>query len=123
MRIIDGIGNWVLVIMAAASFVSMIAAFILYSIVSNDLPSYGLQFNYSWAIPYWNSIATVFVMSWVSITAAIVFQIYRIRTIKKDEAQVAIDQTVTQETNEEVQTIQCETAKCEQIESEVPQQN
>ena len=123
MRIIDGIGNWVLVIMAAASFVSMIAAFILYSIVSNDLPSYGLQFNYSWAIPYWNSIATVFVMSWVSITAAITFQIYRIRTIKKDEAQVATDQTVTQETNEEVQTIQCETAKCEQIETEVPQQN
>lgn len=89
MRGIDGIGNWVLVIMAAASLISIFAAFNLYNIVSHDLYSYGLQFNYGWAIPYWNTIATVFVMSWVSIIAAIAFQIYRIRTIRKDEAQNA----------------------------------
>jgi hypothetical protein len=89
MRGIDGIGNWVLVIMAAASFISMIAVFSLHGIISQELPSYGLQFNYGWAIPYWNSIAIVFVMSWISIVAAIAFQIYRIRTIRKDEAQNA----------------------------------
>ena len=86
MRSIDGIGNWVLVIMAAASFISMIAAFNLNSIV-HDLTSYGLEFNYGWAIPYWNTITLVFIMSWISILAAIAFQIYRIRTIQKDEEQ------------------------------------
>ena len=115
MRGIDGIGNWVLVIMAAASFVSMIAALSLDSIVSHDFPSYGLQFSYSWAIPYWNIIATIFAMSWVSITAAIAFQVYRIKTIRKDEAEAATDQTVMQETDEEVQTIRWETV-CEQTE-------
>lgn len=88
MRGIEGIGNWVLVIMAAASFISMIAAFNLNSIV-HDLNFYGLEFNYGWVIPYWNTITIVFIMSWVSILAAIAFQIYRIRTIQKDEAQNA----------------------------------
>jgi dolichol kinase len=73
--------------MTAASFISIFAALNLHNIVSHNLYSYGLQFNYAWAIPYWNTIATVFVMSWVSIIAAIAFQIYRIRTIRKDEAQ------------------------------------
>jgi hypothetical protein len=87
MRGIDGIGNWVLVIMAAASFISMIAVLNLNSIVSHDLYSYGLQFNYGWAIPYWNTISIVFVTAWVSIIAAITFQIYRIRIIRKEETQ------------------------------------
>jgi uncharacterized membrane protein len=115
MRGIDGIGNWVLVIMAMTSFISMIAVLSLDSIVNHDLPSYGLQFNYAWTIPYWNTIATVFIMAWISIIAAIAFQIYRIRAIRKEEAEAATDQTVTQETEEEAQAIQCETAACEQI--------
>jgi len=89
MRGIDGIGNWILVIMATASVISMIAALSLNSIISQDLPSYGLQFNYGWAIPYWNTISLVFVMAWINIIAAIAFQIYRIRTIRKDEVQNA----------------------------------
>jgi hypothetical protein len=87
MRGIDGIGNWILVIMAAASFISMLAVYSLNDLVSQQLASYGLQFNYGWAIPYWNTIAIVFVMAWINISAAIAFQIYRIRTIRKDEAQ------------------------------------
>lgn len=87
MQGIDGIGNWVLVIMAAASFISMIAVFTLDTIISQELPTYGLTFNYSWAIPYWNTIALVFVMAWINIIAAIAFQVYRIRTIRKDEMQ------------------------------------
>jgi len=89
MRGIDGIGNWVLVIMAAASCISMIAALTLDSIMSQQLPSYGLQFNYGWAIPYWNTVATIFVMAWINIIAAITFQVYRLRTIRKEETQKA----------------------------------
>ena len=108
MRGIDGIGNWVLVIMAAASFISMIAVLSLNGIISQELPSYGLQFNYSWAIPYWNSIAVVFAMSWISIIVAIAFQIYRIRAIRKDEAEETNYQTAMQETQKEVHAIQYE---------------
>ena len=87
MRGIDGIGNWVLVIMAAASCISMIAALSLDNIITQLLPTYGLEFSYSWAIPYWNIVALVFIMAWINIVAAIAFQVYRIRTIRKDEIQ------------------------------------
>jgi hypothetical protein len=87
MRGIDAIGNWVLVIMAAASCISMIAVLSLDTIISQELPTYGLKFNYSWAIPYWNTISLVFIMAWINIIAAIAFQVYRIRTIRKDETQ------------------------------------
>jgi len=87
MRGIDGIGNWVLIIMAAASFVSMVAVLGLDLIISQTFPSYGLQFNYSWAIPYWNMSAVVFVMGWVNIIAAIAFQVYKARIIRKEETE------------------------------------
>jgi hypothetical protein len=89
---IEGIGNWVLLSMAAASLVSMIAAFSVYSIVSNDLYRYGLQFSYGWAISYWNAIGTIFAMAWFSIIAAIAFQVYRIIIIRREEAQIAYEQ-------------------------------
>src|SRR4030042_1526071 len=92
MRGIDGLGNMVLVIMATASLVTMIAAIILESIVSHDLYSYGLQFSYRWAIPYWNTIGTVFAMAWLNIIAAVVFQVYRIRAVRKEERQSAQEQ-------------------------------
>jgi len=85
MRGLDGIGNLVLVIMAAASLISMIAAFSLDRIV-NGLYSYGLHFSYGWSISYWNTIGTVFAMAWLNISVAIAFQIYRVRTIRKNEA-------------------------------------
>ena len=93
MRGIDGLGNLTLLIMATASLISMIAAFILDGIISNTLNSHGLQFNYSWAIPYWNAIGTIFAMTWLSIIAAVAFQLYRIRTIRKEEGQVINEQT------------------------------
>ena len=85
MKGIDGIGNLVLVIMATASCISMIAVLSLNQVISEQLPSFGLQFNYSWAIPYWNITAVVFVMAWINIIAAITFQVYRIKTIRKEE--------------------------------------
>jgi hypothetical protein len=93
MRGIDGIGNWVLLIMAAASLISMVAALSLNGIISNDLTSYGLRFSYGWAIPYWNTIGTVIAMAWVNIIVAIVFQIYRIRTVRKEEIEGAKEQS------------------------------
>jgi hypothetical protein len=89
MEHIDAVGNWVLLVMAAAAFISMAAAYLSFNIVNNELYLYGLNFNYGWAIPYWNATAIIFVMSWVSIIAAITFQIYRITTIRKDKTQNA----------------------------------
>ena len=89
MEDIDGLGNWVLLVMAAAAFISMVAAYLSFNIVNNELYLYGLNFNYGWAIPYWNATTIIFVMSWISIIAAIAFQIYRIRTIRKDKTQNA----------------------------------
>jgi hypothetical protein len=140
---IDGIGNWVLLIMAAASLISMLAAFSLEGIVSNDLDAYGLQFSYSWAIPYWNSIGTIFAMAWLNIIAVIAFQIYRFRAIRKEERQSAeeqfeetfengyrkiygitiiADQTAMHEADEPVQIIPYEPVTCEQTESGDPKQ-
>jgi hypothetical protein len=82
----QGIGNLVLVIMAAASLISMIAAFSADMIVNGDLYSYGLNFNYGWSIPFENAMKIIFAMGWLNIIAAIAFQIYTIRTIRKDEA-------------------------------------
>jgi hypothetical protein len=84
---IDGIGNWVLMLMATASLIIMIVAFSLQSIVSNELNEYGLQFSYDWAIPYWNFMGIIFAMAWLNIIAAIAFQAYRIITIRKEERQ------------------------------------
>jgi len=146
MRGIDGIGNWVLLIMATASLITMVAAFGLQGIVSNDLNEYGLQFSYNWAIPYWNTIGIIFAMSWFNIIAVIAFQIYRIRTIRKDERQsdneqfedmleledeqayneenrktegitIVAEQAALQEPSEQTKTILCEPVTSEPIES------
>ena len=95
MRGIDGIGNWILlVVMAAASLISMIAVFSLDMIVTHDFYSYGLQFSYSWAIPYWNMIGIVFAMAWVNIIAAIALQVYLTRKTKgKPEEQKETEPT------------------------------
>jgi hypothetical protein len=82
---IDRIGNWILIVMALASLISMIAAFSLDMIVNQDLYSYGLQFSYSWAKPYWNAIRIVFAMGWLNIIVAIAFQVHKIRTLRKDD--------------------------------------
>jgi hypothetical protein len=144
MRNIDGIGNLVLVIMAAASLISMIAAISLGNIIDHDLPSYGLQFSYSWAIPYWNTIGIVLAMAWLNIIAAAAFQIYRIIIIRKEERQstheqfektlesngdrtiygitIVTDQTPDQEATEQAQIVPYQPITCKQTESKDSQQ-
>jgi hypothetical protein len=85
MRALEGIGNSVLVVMAAASLISMIAAYSVDMIVNGDLYHYGLVFNDSWHTPFETAIRVVFAVAWVSIIVAIIFQVYRIRTIYKEE--------------------------------------
>ena len=92
MKAIDGIGNWVLVLMAASSLILMIAAFKIDMIVNQDLYSNGLQFSYGWAVPYWDAIRTIFAMAWLNIIAAVSFQMYRIRVIHKTREQIPIKQ-------------------------------
>jgi hypothetical protein len=103
MRAIQGIGNWVLVLMAASSLIAMIAAFQVDMIVNQDLYSHGLQFSHDWAIPYWDSIRIIFAMAWLNIIAAITFQIYRIRTIRKTEEQEETEALVEAKTPLELQ--------------------
>jgi len=97
MRVIDGISKWILVIIAGASLVSMIAAFSLDRIVTHDFYSYGLYFSYGWAIQYWNTIGTIFAMSWVNIIGAIAFQVYLSRKNKEKPE----EQRETEPTSEE----------------------
>lgn len=87
MRTIDGIGSWVLILMAFASLVTMIAAFQLDIIVHQDLYNYGLQFSDSWAYPYWTAIRLIFAMSWLSIIATIGFQVYKTMALRKLNAE------------------------------------
>jgi hypothetical protein len=82
----QGLGNLVLVVMAAASLISMIATYSADMIVNGDLYSYGLHFNNGWSIPFETAMKIIFAMAWLNIIVAIAFQIYRIRTIRKDEA-------------------------------------
>lgn len=85
MRHIDGIGNWVLILMAAASLIIMIAAYSADNIVNQTLYTYGLQFSADWALPYWDTTKTVFVMAWLNIIAAISFQVYRTRIVHSEK--------------------------------------
>jgi hypothetical protein len=104
MRTIDGIGNWVLILMALASLVSMIAAFQLDLIVHVDLYSYGLQFSDAWAYPYWTAIRLIFAMSWLSLIAAIAFQIYKTIVMRKltSEMQGELDVTISSNSKDSI---------------------
>lgn len=97
MRTIDGLGNWVLILMAISSLVSMIATFQLDIIVNQQLYGYGLQFSQVWAFPYWTAIRLIFAMSWLSIIATVAFQVYKTRAMKslnseaqKEEVEITI---------------------------------
>jgi hypothetical protein len=99
MRTIDGIGNWVLILMGLASLVSMIAAFQLDLIVHIDLYSYGLQFSVAWAYPYWTAIRVIFAMAWLSLIATIAFQVYKTIVMRSLNSEAAEELEVTISSN------------------------
>jgi hypothetical protein len=85
MRAVQGIGNLILVVMAAASLVMMIAAYVVDIMVNGNLYYYGLHFNLAWFTPFKNVIGLIYAMAWVNIILALGFEVYRIRTIHKDK--------------------------------------
>ena len=78
MKLAGTVVQWVLVVVAACSLVSVVALFQVDSIVHGSLYSYGLQFSDGWAVPYWNSIRVVFAMGWLTFGVAVAFQVYAV---------------------------------------------
>jgi len=66
----------VLILMAAVSLFAMISLNQINYIVHGDLYSFGLQFSYRWAIPYWLFSGIVFGLSWMNIAIAIIVTLY-----------------------------------------------
>ncbi len=66
----------ILILMAAASLFAMISLNQVNLIVHTDLYSFGLQFSYTWAIPYWLFSGIVFGLSWLNIAIAIIVTLY-----------------------------------------------
>jgi hypothetical protein len=100
------IGNKVsiiLVLMAAASLVSMLATLNIDHIVNHDLYNYGLQFNTNWAGPYWMMAAIVFSMGWLIIITSVAFElhliVHRLHKHSEPEALLANEQRVQNETS------------------------
>ena len=94
MRIrIENKVSLILILMAAASLVSMLATLNIDHIVNHDLYSYGLQFSTKWADPYWRMSTVVFSMGWLIIATSIAFELYsivhRLRGHAEPEAEAA----------------------------------
>lgn len=69
--------------MAAASLFSMVCMLRIDQIVHRDLYSYGLQFSYEWATPYWNTARALLAMSGLSVIAAITVHLYTLVSRRK----------------------------------------
>lgn len=104
----DGDVSLFLVLTAACSLFSMIGLMQLHRIVNRDLYSFGLQFSYAWAVPYWNIMNFVFAMGWLTIIAAIAFQSYLIMQKRKT--------IILQSTDTEKQSPQAEADQIENLE-------
>jgi hypothetical protein len=68
--------NWILLLMAAYSLVTIIVLFRVDTVVNETLYSYGLQFSPDWATLYWTTIRTGFAVSWLVTITAIALQLY-----------------------------------------------
>jgi len=75
--------NWVLLLMAAYSLVTIIVLFRVDTVVNETLYSYGLQFSLDWATLYWTTIRTGFAVSGLVIITAVALQLYFARATKE----------------------------------------
>ena len=91
----------ILIVMVAASLVSMLDTVNIYRIVNHDLYSYGLQFSTKWAVPYWTMSAVVFSMGWLIIATSMAFELHlvvrRLRGLPEAEASFAHEELVQNE--------------------------
>jgi len=77
------LASQVVIVMAAASLFSMVCMLRIDQIVHRDLYSYGLQFSYEWATPYWNTARALLAMSGLSVIAAITVHLYTLVSRRK----------------------------------------
>lgn len=62
--------------MAVTSLLIMLSLNQINYMVHGDLYSFGLEFSYRWAMPYWILSGIVFGLSWTNIAVSIVFTLY-----------------------------------------------
>ena len=74
-----------LVLMAAASLFTMLSLSQINHIVHSDLSTYGLQFSYRWAMPYWVFSGAVFVLAWVNISIPIIAALYVLKRSRLEQ--------------------------------------
>ncbi|UCG37261.1 MAG: hypothetical protein JSV64_03020 [Candidatus Bathyarchaeota archaeon] len=79
----------VLVLIAAASLLVMLSLTQINYLVHGDLYSFGLQFSYRWAMPYWVFSGLVFGLSWVNIFVAITLTLYIFKKTHRKSADSA----------------------------------
>ena len=78
MKLTNGIIRWFPTILAVCSIISIYAIRQLDSIVHQELYSYGLQFSFDWATPYWTISGMAYAMGGAIIAVAVVLQVYLI---------------------------------------------
>src|SRR3972149_2850427 len=76
MKLINTLIRWLPTVLAACSLVSIYAFSQIDSIVHQRLYSYGLQFSYDWATPYWTVSGVAFAMGGVIVVVAAVLQVF-----------------------------------------------
>jgi hypothetical protein len=69
----------VLILIAAASLITMIGLNQISYIVHGDLYNYGLRFSYRWAMPYWVFSGIIFGLCWTNIALSIIANLYIFR--------------------------------------------
>lgn len=83
--------------MAACSVVSLYAFSQIDTIVHKTLYSYGLQFSYDWANPYWNMAHLLDAMGWLTAGLAIALQVYLLLPKKPSEVQTRLSNPTMRE--------------------------
>jgi hypothetical protein len=89
----------VLIAMAAASLFTMLSLNQIGSIVHSDLYSFGLEFSYRWAMPYWVFSGIIFGLSWTNIVLSIIVTLY---VFKKSRNPAPVSEIISQ--NEGMET-------------------
>ncbi len=79
----------ILLVMAAASLLTMLSLNQINYIIQGDLPNFGLQFSYRWAMPYWVLSGIIFGLSWLNIAISIIATFYVFRKSRKQTQKAA----------------------------------
>jgi len=79
MKLMAAVAKWIPIVMVVFSLVSIYALSQIDTIVHETLYSYGLQFSYDWATPYWTIARIAMAMGWLTVGVGVVLQIYQLR--------------------------------------------